>query len=209
MQAGQAAHTCDSWERESGFGPLWCSRLLRSTTGQGEVWRRHAARADPARPAPPERGGEIFSGKGRPWCGPLDSGPEGRWFTPQHEDRSLHHRGRISVERPGAHGFDPGSDSYRGHCAACPPSTRGSTPPALSRNKPMGASGRGRWQQRPRLRTRQRSKALRPAAASGVGAAVRNRTRRPAAATCNGEKVSPVGDDGTAADEGNASKGRA
>lgn len=66
IQVGQAAHTCDSGNRESGFGPLWCSRLLRSMADQGEVWRRHAARADPARPAPPERGGEIFSGRADP-----------------------------------------------------------------------------------------------------------------------------------------------
>lgn len=178
MQVGQAARTCLLRERESDNGPFRRRRLLRST--------RVETRCGDAMPSegshPPGSSGarrRNSLGSGRPSRGPLDSGPEGRWFTPlsypPREDRLLHYRGRISVERPGAHGFAPGSDSIAVDCAACPYSIRGSTPPALFRTKPKGASGQSRWQQRPCLRTRQRSKAS--------GPAERQRSRRTQLAT--------------------------
>jgi hypothetical protein len=158
------------------FGAAGCFAARWSRRGVATPRRLRV----PARLAPPERGDEAPQSD-RPECGPLDSGPEGRWFTPQHTGRSLHYRGRISVERPGAHGFVPGSDSYRGpSCglsARCP---RKPLPPALSRTKPTGASGQSRWRQRPCLRTRQRSKALRPADASGVGTRSSQLRLRPA-----------------------------
>jgi hypothetical protein len=140
---------------------------------QGEVWRRHAARADPARPAPPERGGEIFSGRADPRVV--------LWILVQRDGGLLHcrfHKARIdhSITEIGSRSIDrvytgstraPITIAVLCGLSAQPP--RKHLPPTLSRTKPMGASGQDRWQQRPCLRTRQRSKASRPADASGAG----------------------------------------
>lgn len=199
MRAGQAAHTCDVRERECGSGPLRRSRL----PGRRLTEARRGD-ATPPETIPPdwllwERGGEMPSGR---------ADPHGILGIPARTGRSITEVGSRSRGRVYP-GLTRDFDSYRGAVRLVRTSRRGSTPSTRPlQAKPMGASGRGRWRQRPRLRTRQRSKALRPAAASGVVIAVRSR-RRPAAATCNGEKAKPVGDDGTAADEGNASKGRA
>lgn len=77
--------------------------------------------------------------------------------------------------------------------AASPLGSRGSTPPALFRTKPRGASGRRRWQQplrapdsaadkRPEAGRRKRSRSV-----------VRNHAAA-RAAPCNGERETPTGD---------------
>lgn len=165
MRAGQAAPTCDVRERESGFGPSWLSRLLRSTLAQMRCGD-----------ATPPDGSRPTGSSGARWRDPPQGGPTPTGSFGSSGDRSLHHRDRISVERPGAHGFDPGSDSYRALRAACPFGVRGSIfhPPSPG-SSPGEHRGRTAGNSDPAPGLRQRSKALRPAAASGVGAAVRNR----------------------------------
>jgi hypothetical protein len=92
-------------------------------------------------------------------------------------------------------------------CGLSAPYPRKHLPPALSRIKPREASGQGRWQQRPCART--------SAAEQGLEAGRRQRSQDTrfaigclvSAAACNGEKEAPVGDDGTAAAEGERFEG--
>jgi len=155
---------------------------------QGEVWRRHAARADPARLAPSERGGEISSG----WADPRVV----LWILVQRDGGLLHStRTGCSIIEIGSRSIDR---VYTGStrapipiaalCGLSAQPPRKHLPPTRSRIKPRGASGQDRWQQRPCTRT--------SAAEQGLEAGSRQRNRNAqfatappvSAAACNGEK---------------------
>ena len=164
MRVGQAAHACDIRERESDFGPSGLSRLLRSTLV--EMRCGDAMPPDGSRPTgSSERGGEILLRVDRPPQDPSDQAGTGR---------SIIEIGSRSIDRVYTGSTRaPIPIAALSGLSAQPP--RKHLPPALFRMKPREASGQDRWQQHPAPGLRQRSKALRPAAASGVGAAVRNR----------------------------------
>jgi hypothetical protein len=90
------------------------------------------------------------------------------------EDRLLLYRSRNPVERPGAHGFDPDSDSYRGTSgglAVWDPRKHSSRPLQEQAQGSIGPRKLATAALRHELR--QRNKALRPTVASGVGTVVR------------------------------------
>jgi hypothetical protein len=178
MQVGQATHTCDSGKEKAVLG----------RSGAAGCFAAWPARARCGDATPPDGS--------RP---PGSSGARWRDLSGRADPRGILRirRGPVAPSsrsdlgrKTGCTRVRPGLRLLSRCCAACPPSIHGSTPPALSRTKPMGASGQDRWRQRPCLRTRQRSKALRPAAASGVGAAVRT-ARRPAAAIVTARRYRP------------------
>jgi hypothetical protein len=62
----------------------------------------------------PPDGSRPTGSSGARWRDPPQGRPTPTGSFGSSGDRSLHHRDRISVDRPGVHGFDPGSDYYRG-----------------------------------------------------------------------------------------------
>jgi hypothetical protein len=179
MHVGQAARTGLLRERESDNGPFRRSRLLRSTLA--------GTRCGDATPAegsrPPGSSGARRRG---PSVGPTRVWSSGFWS-----------RGTVVYSTaPGP--VAPLSRSDLGRKTGCtrvrpglrllsrsivrlvrPVSAEASSTRPLQ-DQAMGASGQSRWRQRPCLRTRQRSKALRPADASGVGTRSSQLCLRPA-----------------------------
>jgi hypothetical protein len=124
---GRLSIPVTSGNEKAVFEPPGCSRLLRSMADLGETRRRHVTRRFFAHLAPPERGGEI------PRVGPtlavilrIQRGPVAH---PPKSD---------PVERPGAHGFDPGSDSYRDPARFSARAPREHTPPVLFQEQAQG-----------------------------------------------------------------------
>lgn len=118
---------------------------------------------DSTRLAPSEHGGEP-SAVGPTLAGSFGSG----------EDRSLLYRGRNPVERPGAHGFDPDSDSYRGTSGGLAVWDMRKHSSRPFQEQAQGSIGPRRLATAAlRQELRQRNKALRPTVASGAGTVVR------------------------------------
>jgi hypothetical protein len=146
-------------EKRKRFWAVSAQQAASQHAERDEPWRRHADLNGSRPTGSLERGGEIPLRSGRP---PLDSS------EPAGTGRSTIEIGSRSRDRvyTGSTRAPIPIAVLRGLSAQTP---RKHLPPALSRTKPMGASGQDRWQQRPCLRTRQRSKASRPADASGAG----------------------------------------
>lgn len=170
VRAADASRASSAYPFTSGKEKRFWAVPVQQVASQHADRRRSAA--TPRRLSEPhptgslERGGEDLPGEPTP-TGSFGSG----------RDRQLHHRGRISVVRPGAHGFDPGSDSYRGLLgglsAQCP---RKHLSSALSRTQAQGSIGAGSLATAPCYRT--------SAAEQGLEAGSRQRTQENAIRNC-------------------------